>query len=192
MRRPLCAFLPECAGCVSVVLHFCRMMGLFAAVCGNFCCLLPRLVWWRGGAARGLCGLSVVWAQVLGVGIMKMTGARLAKIQDAYAGERCDPHAPKWRAQAALTTAGRVSSRANGGKSGRGSCPLPGWSAPVCPNVRPEAASGAAFRWMCRMQPSVWTTTPTALSSARNICPGYFVLGPARASAPGRLGSRRR
>ena len=59
-------------------------MGLLlpsAAIFVVFC----LLVWWRGGAARGYAFCLLLGA-VLGVGIMKTTGARLAKIQDAYAG----------------------------------------------------------------------------------------------------------
>ena len=59
-------------------------MGLLlpsAAIFVVFC----LLVWWRGGAARG-DAVCLLLGAVLGVGIMKTTGARLAKIQDAYAG----------------------------------------------------------------------------------------------------------
>ena len=59
-------------------------MGLLlpsAAIFVVFC----LLVWWRGGAARGYA-VCLLLGAVLGVGIMKTTGARLAKIQDAYAG----------------------------------------------------------------------------------------------------------
>ena len=59
-------------------------MGLLlpsAAIFVVFC----LLVWWRGGAARGYA-VCLLLGAVLGVGIMEMTGARLAKIQDAYAG----------------------------------------------------------------------------------------------------------
>ena len=187
MRRPLCAFCLSALG-VLALCSFLPQMGLLlpsAAIFVVFC----LLVWWRGGDARGYA-VCLLLGAVLGVGIMKTTGARLAKIQDAYAGK-----------EVALTA--EVESTGRAYKAGRVSAVLmvekwtgklstSGWSAPVCPNVRPEAASGAAFRWMCRTPPSVWTTTPTALSSARNICPGCFVLGRARASAPGRLGFRRR
>ena len=54
---------------------------LSAAIFVVFC--LP--VWWKGGAARGYA-VCLLLGAVLGVGIMEMTGARLAKIQDAYAG----------------------------------------------------------------------------------------------------------
>ena len=59
-------------------------MGLLlpsAAIFVVFC----LLVWWKGGAARGYA-VCLLLGAVLGVGIMEMTGARLAKIQDAYAG----------------------------------------------------------------------------------------------------------
>jgi len=59
-------------------------MGLLlpsAAIFVVFC----LLVWWRGGAARGYA-VCLLLGAVLGVGIMEMTGARLAKIQDTYAG----------------------------------------------------------------------------------------------------------
>ena len=59
-------------------------MGLLlpsAAIFVVFC----LLVWWKGGAARGYA-VCLLLGAVLGVGIMKTTGARLAKIQDAYAG----------------------------------------------------------------------------------------------------------
>ena len=60
-------------------------MGLLlpsAAIFVVFC----LLVWWKGGAARGYA-VCLLLGAVLGVGIMKTTGARLAKIQDAYAGK---------------------------------------------------------------------------------------------------------
>ena len=60
-------------------------MGLLlpsAAIFVVFC----LLVWWKGGAARGYA-VCLLLGAVLGVGIMEMTGARLAKIQDAYAGK---------------------------------------------------------------------------------------------------------
>ena len=66
----LCSFLPQ--------------MGLLlpsAAIFVVFC----LLVWWKGGAARGYA-VCLLLGAVLGVGIMEMTGTRLAKIQDAYAG----------------------------------------------------------------------------------------------------------
>ena len=59
-------------------------MGLLlpsAAIFVVFC----LLVWWKGGAARGYA-VCLLLGAVLGVGIMEMTGTRLAKIQDAYAG----------------------------------------------------------------------------------------------------------
>lgn len=59
-------------------------MGLLlpsAAIFVVFC----LLVWWKGGAARGYA-VCLLLGAVLGVGIMGMTGARLAKMQDAYAG----------------------------------------------------------------------------------------------------------
>lgn len=59
-------------------------MGLLlpsAAIFVVFC----LLVWWKGGAARGYA-VCLLLGAVLGVGIMEMTGARLAKIQDTYAG----------------------------------------------------------------------------------------------------------
>ena len=188
MRRPLCAFCLSALG-VLALCSFLPQMGLLlpsAAIFVVFC----LLVWWRGGAARGYA-VCLLLGAVLGVGIMKTTGARLAKIQDAYAGKEVALTA-EVESTGRAYTAGRVSAVLMVGKSGPGKLSASGWSAPVCPNVRPEAASGAAFRWMCRMPPSVWTTTPMVSLSARNICPGCFVLGRVRASAPGRRGSRRR
>jgi len=83
MRRPLCAFCLSALG-VLVLCSFLPQMGLLlpsAAIFVVFC----LLVWWRGGAARGYA-VCLLLGAVLGVGIMKTTGARLAKIQDAYAG----------------------------------------------------------------------------------------------------------
>ena len=83
MRRPLCAFCLSALG-VLALCSFLPQMGLLlpsAAIFVVFC----LLVWWRGGAARGYA-VCLLLGAVLGVGIMKTTGARLAKIQDAYAG----------------------------------------------------------------------------------------------------------
>lgn len=83
MRRPLCAFCLSALG-VLALCSFLPQMGLLlpsAAIFVVFC----LLVWWRGGAARGYA-VCLLLGAVLGVGIMEMTGARLAKIQDAYAG----------------------------------------------------------------------------------------------------------
>lgn len=83
MRRPLCAFCLSALG-VLALCSFLPQMGLLlpsAAIFVVFC----LLVWWKGGAARGYA-VCLLLGAVLGVGIMKVTGARLAKIQDAYAG----------------------------------------------------------------------------------------------------------
>ena len=83
MRRPLCAFCLSALG-VLALCSFLPQMGLLlpsAAIFVVFC----LLVWWKGGAARGYA-VCLLLGVVLGVGIMEMTGARLAKIQDAYAG----------------------------------------------------------------------------------------------------------
>lgn len=82
MRRPLCAFCLSALG-VLALCSFLPQMGLLlpsAAIFVVFC----LLVWWKGGAARGYA-VCLLLGAVLGVGIMEMTGARLAKIQDAYA-----------------------------------------------------------------------------------------------------------
>ena len=83
MRRPLCAFCLSALG-VLALCSFLPQMGLLlpsAAIFVVFC----LLVWWKDGAARGYA-VCLLLGAVLGVGIMEMTGARLAKIQDAYAG----------------------------------------------------------------------------------------------------------
>ena len=83
MRRPLCAFCLSALGVLALRL-FLPQMGLLlpsAAIFIVFC----LLVWWKGGAARGYA-VCLLLGAVLGVGIMEMTGARLAKIQDVYAG----------------------------------------------------------------------------------------------------------
>ena len=83
MRRPLCAFCLSALG-VLALCSFLPQMGLLlpsAAIFVVFC----LLVWWKGGAARGYA-VCLLLGAVLGVGIMGMTGARLAKMQDAYAG----------------------------------------------------------------------------------------------------------
>ena len=83
MRRPLCVFCLSALG-VLALCSFLPQMGLLlpsAAIFVVFC----LLVWWKGGAARGYA-VCLLLGAVLGVGIMEMTGARLAKIQDAYAG----------------------------------------------------------------------------------------------------------
>ena len=83
MRRPLCAFCLSALG-VLALCSFLPQMGLLlpsAAIFVVFC----LLVWWKGGAARGYA-VCLLLGAVLGVGIMKTTGTRLAKIQDAYAG----------------------------------------------------------------------------------------------------------
>ena len=84
MRRPLCAFCLSALG-VLALCSFLPQTGLLlpsAAIFVVFC----LLVWWKGGAARGYA-VCLLMGAVLGVGIMKTTGARLAKIQDAYAGK---------------------------------------------------------------------------------------------------------
>lgn len=184
MRRPLCAFCLSALG-VLVLCSFLPQMGLLlpsAAIFVLFC----LLVWWRGGAARGYA-VCLLLGAVLGVGIMKTTGVRLAKIQDAYAGKEVALTA-EVESTGRAYTAGRVSAvlmvEKVDGEAVRFRV--------ECASL-PKCEAGGRIRGrMCRTLPSVWTTTPTALSSARNICPGCFVLGPARASAPGRLGSRRR
>ena len=83
MRRPLCAFCLSALG-VLALCSFLPQTGLLlpsAAIFVVFC----LLVWWKGGAARGYA-VCLLLGAVMGVGIMEMTGARLAKIQDAYAG----------------------------------------------------------------------------------------------------------
>ena len=123
MRRPLCAFCLSALG-VLVLCSFLPQMGLLlpsAAIFVVFC----LLVWWKGGAARGYA-VCLLLGAVLGVGIMKTTGARLAKIQDAYAGKRTWPSPPKWRAQAAPYTAGRVSAVLMVEKVDGEAVPLPG------------------------------------------------------------------
>ena len=83
MRRPLCVFCLSALG-VLALCSFLPQMGLLlpsAAIFVVFC----LLVWWKGGAARGYA-VCLLLGAVLGVGIMEMTGTRLAKIQDAYAG----------------------------------------------------------------------------------------------------------
>ena len=88
----VCAFLPQ--------------MGLLlpsAAIFVVFC----LLVWWKGGAARGYA-VCLLLGAVLGVGIMEMTGARLAKIQDAYAG-RDVTFTAEVESTGRACTAGRVS-----------------------------------------------------------------------------------
>ena len=105
MRRPLCAFCLSALG-VLVLRSFLPQMGLLlpsAAIFVVFC----LLVWWKGGAARGYA-VCLLLGAVLGVGIMEMTGARLAKIQDAYAGKEVTLTAEVESTGRAYTT-GRVS-----------------------------------------------------------------------------------
>ena len=105
MRRPLCAFCLSALG-VLVLCSFLPQMRLLlpsAAIFVVFC----LLVWWRGGAARGYA-VCLLLGAVLGVGIMEMTGARLAKIQDAYAGKEVALTAEVENTGRAYT-AGRVS-----------------------------------------------------------------------------------
>ena len=184
MRRPLCAFCLSALG-VLALCSFLPQMGLLlpsAAIFVVFC----LLVWWKGGAARGYA-VCLLLGAVLGVGIMKTTGARLAKIQDTYAGKEVALTA-EVESTGRAYTAGRVSAvlmvETVDGETVRFRV--------ECASLPKCEAGGRIRHWMCRMLPSVWTTTPTALSSARNICPGCFVLGRARASAPGRRGSKRR
>ena len=105
MRRPLCAFCLSALG-VLALCSFLPQMGLLlpsAAIFVVFC----LLVWWKGGAARGYA-VCLLLGAVLGVGIMEMTGARLAKIQDAYAGRDVTLTAEVESTGRAYTT-GRVS-----------------------------------------------------------------------------------
>ena len=105
MRRPLCAFCLSALG-VLVLRSFLPQMGLLlpsAAIFVVFC----LLVWWKGGAARGYA-VCLLLGAVLGVGIMEMTGARLAKIQDAYAGRDVTLTA-EVESTGCAYTAGRVS-----------------------------------------------------------------------------------
>ena len=105
MRRPLCAFCLSALG-VLALCSFLPQMGLLlpsAAIFVVFC----LLVWWRGGAARGYA-VCLLLGAVLGVGIMKTTGARLAKIQDAYAGKEVTLTA-EVESTGRAYTAGRVS-----------------------------------------------------------------------------------
>ena len=81
MRRPLCAFCLSALG-VLALCSFLPQTGLLplsAAIFVVFC----LLVWWKGGAARGYA-VCLILGALLGVGILKTTDARLAKIQDAY------------------------------------------------------------------------------------------------------------
>ena len=105
MRRPLCAFCLSALG-VLALRSFLPQMGLLlpsAAIFVVFC----LLVWWKGGAARGYA-VCLLLGAVLGVGIMEMTGARLAKIQDAYAG-RDVTFTAEVESTGRAYTAGRVS-----------------------------------------------------------------------------------
>ena len=105
MRRPLCAFCLSALG-VLALRSFLPQMGLLlpsAAIFVVFC----LLVWWKGGAARGYA-VCLLLGAVLGVGIMEMTGARLAKIQDACAGKEVTLTAAVESTGRAYT-AGRVS-----------------------------------------------------------------------------------
>ena len=105
MRRPLCAFCLSALG-VLALCSFLPQMGLLlpsAAIFVVFC----LLVWWKGGAARGYA-VCLLLGAVLGVGIMEMTGARLAKIQDAYAGRDVTLTA-EVESTGCAYTAGRVS-----------------------------------------------------------------------------------
>ena len=105
MRRPLCAFCLSALG-VLALRSFLPQMGLLlpsAAIFVVFC----LLVWWKGGAARGYA-VCLLLGAVLGVGIMKTTGARLAKIQDAYAGKEVALTA-EVESTGRAYTAGRVS-----------------------------------------------------------------------------------
>ena len=105
MRRPLCVFCLSALG-VLALCSFLPQMGLLlpsAAIFVVFC----LLVWWRGGAARGYA-VCLLLGAVLGVGIMKTTGARLAKIQDAYAGKEVALTA-EVESTGRAYTAGRVS-----------------------------------------------------------------------------------
>ena len=105
MRRPLCAFCLSALG-VLALCSFLPQMGLLlpsAAIFVVFC----LLVWWKGGAARGYA-VCLLLGAVLGVGIMEMTGARLAKIQDVYAGKEVTLTA-EVESTGRAYTAGRVS-----------------------------------------------------------------------------------
>ena len=105
MRRPLCAFCLSALG-VLALRSFLPQMGLLlpsAAIFVVFC----LLVWWKSGAARGYA-VCLLLGAVLGVGIMEMTGARLAKIQDAYAGTEVTLTA-EVESTGRAYTAGRVS-----------------------------------------------------------------------------------
>ena len=105
MRRPLCAFCLSALG-VLALCSFLPQMGLLlpsAAIFVVFC----LLVWWKGGATRGYA-VCLLLGAVLGVGIMEMTGARLAKIQDAYAGKEVALTA-EVESTGRAYTAGRVS-----------------------------------------------------------------------------------
>ena len=105
MRRPLCAFCLSALG-VLALCSFLPQMGLLlpsAAIFVVFC----LLVWWKGGAARGYA-VCLLLGAVLGVGIMEMTGARLVKIQDVYAGKEVTLTA-EVESTGRAYTAGRVS-----------------------------------------------------------------------------------
>ena len=105
MRRPLCAFCLSALG-VLALRSFLPQMGLLlpsAAIFVVFC----LLVWWKGGAARGYA-VCLLLGAVLGVGIMETTGARLARIQDAYAGTEVTLTA-EVESTGRAYTAGRVS-----------------------------------------------------------------------------------
>ena len=105
MRRPRCACCLSARG-VLALCSFLPQMGLLlpsAAIFVVFC----LLVWWRGRAARGYA-VCLLLGAVLGVGIMEMTGARLAKIQAAYAGKEVALTA-EVESTGRAYTAGRVS-----------------------------------------------------------------------------------
>ena len=105
MRCPLCAFCLSALG-VLALCSFLPQMGLLlpsAAIFVVFC----LLVWWKGGAARGYA-VCLLLGAVLGVGIMEMAGARLAKIQDTYAGKEVALTA-EVESTGRAYTAGRVS-----------------------------------------------------------------------------------
>ena len=176
MRRPLCAFCLSALG-VLVLCSFLPQMGLLlpsAAIFVVFC----LLVWWRRRGREGMrsaCFWAQCWAS------HRKRPARGLQDTGRLRRER-RPSPPKWKHRPRLH-GGPGERCADGRKSGREAVHF----RMECASL-PKCEAGGRIRGRFSLDvpdaTSVWTTTPMVSLSARNICPGCFVLGPAKLPRP--------
>ena len=170
MRRPLCAFCLSALG-VLVLCSFLPQMGLCCRL-RQFCCLLPAGLVERRGRER-VCGLPVAGRSAgrrhHGKRPPGWQRYRTPTPEKKCPHRRSGEHRPRLHG-------GPGERRADGGDGGRETVRF----RVECASL-PKCEAGGRIRGRFSLDvPDATqrlTTTPTALSSARNICPGMLRLG---------------